>query len=311
MTSLLATDYTMRAPAPEDMQTVLDFMAACDIADYGEAMHHDPEDVKSWWRREESWLIFTPTGKLAAYASLYDSERKHARFHGDALVHPDFRGHGLEPAMLDLIERRACEMAADAPPEAQITLTSGALGKDQARRELLESSGFNMVRVFWRMRVDMTEAPPAPEWPAGIVMRTYQPGADDRALYDAVDEAFQDHWDHTTLPFEEWMERTQKASFDPALWFIAWDGEQIAGVTLCNSEPDKGWIGNVAVRRPWRKRGLALALVRHALGEFWRRGMHRVELGVDAASPTNAQKLYQRVGMHPAIEWVVYEKVLR
>ncbi len=310
MTSLLSTEYTVRAPVVEDMQAVLDFMAACDMADNGEVAHHTPEDVQEWWRREESWLILTAAGQLAAYASLYDSHRQHTRFHSDALVHPDFRGRGLEAAMLDLIEQRAREAATAAPTAAQITLTAGTQSKDQARRDLLEGNGFAVVRMFWRMRIDMTEPPPAPEWPAGIVMRTYQPDTDDHATYEAVEEAFEDHWDHTREPFEDWIESTQKTTFDPTLWFLAMEGDQVAGTTLCSREPNKGIINKVAVRRPWRKRGLAMALVRHALGEFWRRGMRRVELGVDAASPTNAHILYQRAGMHPAIEWVVYEKVL-
>jgi len=126
-----------------------------------------------------------------------------------------------------------------------------------------------------------------------------------------VEEAFQDHWEYHMTPYDEWMERVQKPDFDPALWFLAVEGNQVAGVTLCTNEPDKGWINKVAVRRPWRKRGVAMALLRWAFGAFWERGVRRVELGVDAQSLTNAQMLYQRAGMRPAAEWSIYRKVLR
>jgi ribosomal protein S18 acetylase RimI-like enzyme len=55
--------------------------------------------------------------------------------------------------------------------------------------------------------------------------------------------------------------------------------------------------GRPGVRRPWRRRGLGLALLRRAFGEFQRRGERLVQLGVDAASPTGATRLYERVGM--------------
>lgn len=72
-----------------------------------------------------------------------------------------------------------------------------------------------------------------------------------------------------------------------------------------------GWVGTIGVRRPWRKTGLGLALLRHSFGEFYKRGMATIGLGVDASNPTGATRLYQRAGMHVASEFVTYEKELR
>src|SRR5262249_43172813 len=150
---------------------------------------------------------------------------------------------------------------------------------------------FGYLRTFWHMRIDQTAPPPAPQWPAGITLRTYQPGtADERAVYETVETAFEDHWNWHVTPFDEWMERTQKPTFDPALWFLAMDGEQIAGATLCTKEPDKGWINKVAVLRTYRQQGIAKALLYQAFGAFWERGVRRVELGVDSESLTGAQR---------------------
>jgi mycothiol synthase len=190
-------------------------------------------------------------------------------------------------------------------------LKQGFSGTAQARRTLLEGRGYAPSRTFWRMRIDQTVPPPAPEWPVGITVRTYQPGTDDRAVYEAVEEAFHDHWEYHMISFEEWMVRPQKPDFDPSLWFLAMDGDEIAGATLCTKEPTKGWINKVAVRRPWRKRGIAMSLLYQAFGAFWERGVTRVELGVDAQSLTNAQELYLRAGMNPAAEWAIYAKTLR
>ena len=46
----------------------------------------------------------------------------------------------------------------------------------------------------------------------------------------------------------------------------------------------------------------------HTFRAFYDRGVKRVTLGVDAASPTGATHLYERVGMHIEQEQVVFEK---
>jgi ribosomal protein S18 acetylase RimI-like enzyme len=92
---------------------------------------------------------------------------------------------------------------------------------------------------------------------------------------------------------------------------IAWDGDQIAGFSLNRYRMGSGWIGTLGVRRPWRKRGLGEALLLHSFGEFYRRGTKTVGLGVDAQNPTGATRLYQKAGMYPASEFVIYEKELR
>ena len=98
---------------------------------------------------------------------------------------------------------------------------------------------------------------------------------------------------------------------DPSLWYIAWDGDQIAGFALDRYRNGHGWVGTLGVRRPWRKHGLGLALLYHSFGEFYKRGKQTASLGVDAANPTGATRLYQKAGMHVAAEYVSYEKELR
>jgi mycothiol synthase len=79
------------------------------------------------------------------------------------------------------------------------------------------------------------------------------------------------------------------------------DGDDIAGGVICerftSEEPDCGWVDDVAVRRPWRRRGVALALLLHAFGELFGRGIRKAALTVDSDSPTGATVLYERAGM--------------
>jgi ribosomal protein S18 acetylase RimI-like enzyme len=127
-----------------------------------------------------------------------------------------------------------------------------------------------------------------------------------------MDEAFEDHWGHIPGDFNFWTQRVfGKEDFDPSLCFLVVAGNQIAASALCFFKQEKGWVQTLGVRKPWRRLGLGLALLNHALGEFYRRGKRVVELGVDAQNPTGATRLYQRAGMHVANEYVVYEKELR
>ena len=71
-----------------------------------------------------------------------------------------------------------------------------------------------------------------------------------------------------------------------------------------------GWVEVLGVRRQWRRRGLALALLLHAFGEFHRRGHKRVGLGVDGENTTGAVRLYEKAGMRPGRQWDVYERQL-
>jgi mycothiol synthase len=82
-------------------------------------------------------------------------------------------------------------------------------------------------------------------------------------------------------------------------------------VCLCKVVSGRGEVDVVGVRSPWRGMGLGLALLRHALGEFYRRGVREVGLSVDAESVTGAPRLYGRAGMRVAESYVLYQKELR
>jgi ribosomal protein S18 acetylase RimI-like enzyme len=134
------------------------------------------------------------------------------------------------------------------------------------------------------------------------------------AVHRADEEAFEDHWGSAPISFEAWRQIVVEPDWDPSLWFVAWDGDQIAGFSLCHAQsqgdPDLGWVEVLAVRRPWRRRGLALALLLHSFAELRARGRPKVGLGVDADNLTGAVRLYERAGMSPTQQSDVYEVVI-
>jgi ribosomal protein S18 acetylase RimI-like enzyme len=134
-----------------------------------------------------------------------------------------------------------------------------------------------------------------------------------------MEESFQDHFGFVAEPLEEGLKRFKHfwegEGSDPTLLYVAMDGDQIAGINLCRphafDDLDMGWAGTLGVLRPWRKRGLGLALLRHSFNEFYRRGKRKVGLGVDAQNLTGALRLYENAGMHVHQTFDQYEKELR
>ena len=145
--------------------------------------------------------------------------------------------------------------------------------------------------AMWRPLDEPVADPVAPE---GIELRTFKP-TDAGAVHELLDAAYL-AWDTAYVPVshEGWESAMiGDAEFDPAVWFLAERDETLVGCALHWSS---GWLKDVAVRESERGRGLGATLVQMGLAEFSRRGCARVGLKVDAANPTGAVRLYERLG---------------
>ena len=146
----------------------------------------------------------------------------------------------------------------------------------------------------------MSEPPAAPQWPERISVRTFILAQDEYATYQADEEAAQDKGYHPPLSFEGWVKRVgmDRESFDPGLWFLAIEENEIVGVALnvYAHETNTGWVDHLSVRPAWRNKGIGKALLLHTFGEFYRRGVPHVKLSVDSNSLTNAPRLYEECG---------------
>jgi mycothiol synthase len=160
------------------------------------------------------------------------------------------------------------------------------------------------------MLIELDDPPAQPEWPDGTRVATFRE-QDARVFYDTLGEAFADEWNFVPDPYERWQElRLGGPDFDPTLWFLVWDGAEVAAVLRGERRADLGWVGAIGVRKPWRKRGLGLALLQHAFADWHARGITRVGLGVDSQNPTGATRLYERAGMRVAYAAVAFEQEL-
>jgi mycothiol synthase len=314
-TEILPRGFVARHPVMDDAKAVVKLARICEIEQYGEA-ETTLDDVLTEWQMPDcnlatdAWIVLSPEGEIVGANGVF--HREHVRIYIGADVHPSYQNRGIGTYLLRQAEARALQHMAEAAPWVRVTLNTGVSSKNITAQRLLEKHGFKQVRTFWRMMIAMNEAPPTPKWAPGITVRTFMSGME-RAIFEADEEAFQDHWGHMPGRFEEWEHWTVKREgFDPSLWFLAMDGNEIAGFSLCQDEKESGgWVHVLGVRRPWRRKGIGLALLHHSFGEFYLRGIHNVYLGVDAQSLTGATRLYERAGMHVTRQNKSYEKELR
>jgi mycothiol synthase len=309
---VLPEGYATRAPERGDAEAVEALIAACQIADTGASDMSVEEMLDDWHSldlAEEAVILTAPDGRIAAYADVFNRSFVIVSIYG--YVHPDYRDVGLGSYLVAWGERWTRDHMPQAQENARVVVQHYINSANEAARRLLETSGYTPVRGIYVMETTLHKSPPLPNWPADISVRTFFPGKDERAVYEAVEDAFRDLWGRPRNPFERFVRETEKENFDPSLWFLAVEGDEVAGVTLGKTLAGEGWVDVVGVRRPWRNRGLGLALIRHAFTEYHRRGTHRVSLSVDAESITGAPKLYGRAGMRVRESYVIHLKELR
>jgi mycothiol synthase len=308
----LPEGYATRAPRREDAAAVAALISACQIADTGETDMNLEELLDDWHPldlAEEAVAVVAPDGRVAAYADVLNRSFVTVSVYG--YVHPDLRGAGLGAFLVAWGEDWTRDRMPQAPENARVVVQHYINAANADGRRLLEDSGYSPVRGIYVMETRLDDPPPQPHWPEGISVRTYVPDQDDRPVFEAVEDAFEDMWGRPRGTFQRFVAMTETESFDPALWFLALDGDEIAGVALCKALAGEGWVEVVGVRRRWRRRGLGLALLRHALAEYHRRGTRRVSLSVDAESITGAPRLYGRAGMRVRESYIIHLKELR
>jgi mycothiol synthase len=295
---------TLRRGRADDVEAVTATLVAEETAARGRSTW-DAADTADWWRglglHGEAWVADGPAGAVAGCLGLFT---RGGHFTGWAAVAPEFAGQGLGTSLIRLAEQRTSELGG-------IRLHLGSFATNTAAASLFEGLGYRLVRHHYRMEIDLDAPPPEPDWPSGITYGRFDL-ARARPVHAAIHEALADDWSFTPMSYEQWQKsRLEAPDFDPTLWTVAWDGEEVAGVI--RGDPKRwggGWVGMLGVRRPWRRRGLGHALLRETFALFYARGERRVGLGVDAENPSGATRLYERAGMHVEAEHLTWEKEL-
>lgn len=282
------------------------------------------EETENWYARPTPGFDATRDALVAELDERIVAEANVARvdttdglreYRIGCTVHPDLRRRGIGRWLLRLSEEAAANRRRSEPSELVPMLGTWCPELRHGKLALIEQEGYLPVRYFFDMERPNLDGIVVPPMPDGLEVRPV-PSDRLRQLWDVDVEAFLDHWggfEATDERFEAWR---SDPKFDPSLHVVAWDGDEIAGgvineVNEAENEATgkrQGWLASVFVRRPWRRRGLARALVMHSLTVLRDRGLTSAGLGVDADNPNAALRLYVECGFEVVMKSAAYRK---
>jgi mycothiol synthase len=313
----LGAVFTLRSATMNDLESVTQLIYDVCLKDGDTSVALTVDELRETWEdpklnlETDAWVVTTKDGRVVGYEEFYNHSQ-HAALIGDGYVHPDYMGMGIGTTLLRALENRARYEIERADPDVRVFIRNVMSIDDEVAREIHEAQGYVPVRFYWRMEIELNELPQEPKWPLGVALRSFDAETHAQLVYNVYVETFRDHWGFVAPSIEEWKSRfIDSSEYKPELWFIAWDGEEIAGYAVSHYRMGDGWVATLGVRRPWRKRGLGLALLHQTFGAFYMRGTQKISLGVDADSQTGATRLYKRAGMSVGSQYVSYEKELR
>jgi len=299
---------------------------ACNAADQIE-MVMTPEETAAEYRHpmncdpSTDMLFAEIDGEMMGFACVgwQDLDGGERVYRHRGFVHPHWRRRGIGGALFRWNEERARQIAAHYPNGRPRFLQVWTFDSNVSKCALAEREGYTVARRGYEMRRDTLDDLADAPLPAGLQLR---PVRDEhiRPIWDAMVEAFRDHWGAGTLTDADFASWRDHPIFDRRLWRIAWAGDQVAGICI-NVIPHEEnthynrrlfWIDDLAVRRPWRKRGVASALLVESM-RFMRdeQGMTSAGLGVDTENISGALRLYARLGFRPVESSSTYRKPMR
>ncbi|MEO6058811.1 MAG: GNAT family N-acetyltransferase [Candidatus Limnocylindria bacterium] len=284
------------------------------------------DEIENWFAHptagfnaERDVHVLEIDGRMVGESELewVDTTDGYREFRINGSLHPDVRRRGIGRWLLRLGEELAAARLAEQPTDRPSLLGTWCPDRRIGKVVLIGQEGYQPARYFFEMERASLDGIVQPPMPAGIEVR---PVREDRLrqLWDADVEAFADHWggfDGSQARFDAWR---NDPKFDLDLLVVAWDGDDIAGgvVNSINEAENaalgrqRGWLDSVFVRRQWRRRGLARALVMRSLALLRERGMTCAGLGVDADNANEALRLYTERGFEVEMRSAAYRKPL-
>jgi mycothiol synthase len=310
-----------------DFPALAAFMGSVNLADGNESAI-TAEEVAVHWRRTPGFeptrdaLIVEDASGFVAHVNV-DAQLRAGKVVNwiEGWVRQDRRRQGIGRALLRWAEGHVADLVARGEarePDLPHVLGFGVLESIPAAMAFAASTGYVRIRYGFLMRRPLDEPIPDAALPAGIDLRPVRE-ADHRRIWDADVEAFRDHWEPRDRDETDYEATFTYPDLDTSLWRVAWDGEEVVGIVMnaifreenAKIGVDLGWLEHVSVRRAWRGRGIAKALITSSLLAFRERGMAIATLGVDGENLTGALRLYEGLGFRRHETWITYRKPLR
>jgi mycothiol synthase len=239
----------------------------------------------------------------------------------EATVLPERRGRGIGSHMVGPMLDRAREAHREKTSTLPLKLMLTGLTRDVEQEKLLATVGLLPERWSFVMRVDLADLPDPGEFPAGYRSRRYEPSMAD-ALLAAHNDAFLDHpnstpW--TDVMWKQWVVDSPSSRPDVSFVVEPTDAPGEIAAYLQTDEFEayqeatgrrEAYVARLGTARPHRRRGLAEAMLRHALHAFRAAGYDEASLVVDSANPTGALGVYERSGFRVETRFTDYSRVI-
>lgn len=299
---MLASGYSIRSVRrDEDAPGVAALIEAFDLWAHGRPTETLDDLIGSWngWIVEPerfAWVVVDPSEQIAGYGYALEHIAGKELF-GENFVHPKHAGLGIGTFLANHMEQAFLGFAT-AQPDAAFTAFSVTDGNDPGACALFCDRGYQITRRDWAMVIDISSDYRAPTSPDGITIRQFDWDRDAREVHRALEASFSEHRNSKRRDFDEWARDARShPQYDPTLWRIALDGDQVVGATRVINQGDRGLVWTLGVLSSHRGRGVGEALLREAFASLAQRGQTQIELHVDSGNSTGATRLYERVGM--------------
>ena len=323
----LPADVRARRPEPSvDFPAIAAFISSVNVADGNDSVP-TAEEIEHDWRQTPGFdpvrdvALVEDAAGLAALVNVDAQTRAGKVVHWmEGWVRQDRRRQGIGRALLAWAERHTGGLVARGETvglELPHVLGFGVLESLPAALAFAASTDYARIRYGFEMRRRLDEPIPDFELPAGLELRPVRE-ADHRKIWDADVEAFRDHWEPRDRNDGDFEAAFTYPEIDTALWRVAWDGDEVVGSVMNYIFPEEnaklgvevGWLSHVSVRKPWRGRGVAKALIVSSLRVLRDRRMSVAALGVDGENPTGALALYEGLGFYRHQMWISHRKPL-
>ena len=301
--------FSIKHPTVEDAQSITDLVSLCDIEEIGEP-DITLSDVLDMWNsiqiETDAWIVLSTTNEIIGYGFVEITGAN--RMDTCVFVHPQYKNQGIGSVLLKKVEERAKVLAKG--KDGGQKLMNQIPFTNTAARDLVEDRGYRFSRLYERMKIELEGQPIQPLLPEGITLRPFQANYDENTLFSLYDETFRDAWGYTKKDSSTWISQKQGEGYDPSLWIIAWKDSKPVGFLMSRMQDDGLFIDLLGVKSDYRKHGIGKAMLLHIFGLAYQRKQKTILLFVDTDSLTNANRLYQNVGMFPHSQTAIYMKEL-
>ncbi len=262
--------------------------------------------------QQEDWQVACMGDQVVGYGQIESWQEDDGTwvYLNQGWVAPEWRGQGVGTALLHWAEDLSRRRAAAEHPGAKAEFAANASSTETDATALLEHAGYSAGFTVLDMRLE-ADIPPIQPLPDGLEVRPVEPEHYPliaASVHEAYKKEYEDGRFNEDIDINEYLAELEAPRQDPTLWQVAWDGDLIAGQVLPTLKGEVADIAEVSVRPPWRRRGLARALLIRALHLLRERGATVIRLGTVAEFRTRARDLYTGVGFRVLKEFPRYRK---